>query len=342
MPTRVDAPGRLADRGHAAGAAAGAKGQAMTVEDRFLNLLPAGLRACVERGVPLRDLTTLRVGGPAALVCPAHNPEQARRFHDAAIKSGLPWFVLGGGSNVLADDRGFGGAVLRVAGQACGMRGDIVTVSAGLGFDELVARTLKAGLTGLEFASGIPGTLGGALAGNAGCYGHEIREFVRQATVMTAHGDLAQVGPDDFGFRYRGTALRDSGAVILEAVLELRRGDVAAAAEERRAHLADRLAKHPVSEPSAGSWFRNLEPAEPGARRQPAGALLEQVGAKSMREGDAAVYPKHANIIINLGRAGSDDVRRLVARMRDAVRERYGVTLEEEVRYLDPETPASV
>jgi len=312
----------------------------MTVEDRFLNLLPAGLRACVERGVPLRDLTTLRVGGPAALVCPAHNPEQVRRFHEAATRSGLPWFVLGGGSNVLADDRGFGGAVLRVAGQACEMRGEVVTAAAGLGFDELITRTLRAGLTGLEFASGIPGTLGGALAGNAGCYGHEIREFVRQATVLTRDGNLVQLGPDDFGFRYRGTALRDAGAVVLEAVLELRRGDVAAADEERRGHLADRLAKHPSREPSAGSWFRNLEPVEPGGRRQSAGALLEPVGAKSMREGDAAVYPRHANIIINLGRAGSGDVRRLATRMRDAVYQRYGVTLQEEVRYLDPDATA--
>jgi len=308
----------------------------MTVEDRFLNLLPGGLRACVERGVPLRDLTTLQVGGPAALVCPAHNPEQARRFHEAALRSGLPWFVLGGGSNVLADDRGFSGVVMRVAGQACEMRGDVVTAAAGLGFDELIARTLRAGLTGLEFASGIPGTLGGALAGNAGCYGHEIREFVRQATVLTGDGDLVQVGCDDFGFRYRGTALRDAGSVVLEVVLQLSHGDVESACEERQAHLADRLAKHPVHEPSAGSWFRNLEPAEPGGRRQAAGALLEQVGAKAMREGDAAVFPRHANIIVNLGRAGSGDVRRLAARMRDAVRDRFGVTLEEEVRYLDP------
>lgn len=313
----------------------------MTVEDRFVNLLPAGLRVCVERAVPLRDLTTLRVGGPAALVCPAHNPEQARRFHEAAITSGLPWFVLGGGSNVLADDRGFGGVVLRVAGQACEMRGEVVTAAAGLGFDELITRTLRAGLTGLEFASGIPGTLGGALAGNAGCYGHEIREFVRQATVLTRDGRLVRWGPDDFGFRYRGTALRDAGAMVLEAVLELRRGDAAAAGEQRCAHLADRLAKHPVSEPSAGSWFRNLEPAEPGGRRQPAGALLESVGAKAMREGDAAVYAKHANIIVNLGGARSGDVRRLATRMRDAVHQRYGITLQEEVRYLDPQATAT-
>lgn len=308
----------------------------MAIEDRFLDHLPAALRDRVRRGVPLRDLTTLRVGGPAALVCPADNPEQARQFHEAARTSGLPLFTLGGGSNVLADDRGFDGVILHLAGRACDVRGDRVTVSAGLGLDDLVALTLGEGLTGLEFASGIPGTVGGALAGNAGCYGHEVGEFLREAVILTPDGELRRAGPEAFGFRYRGTALRDEGAILLEAVLQLGRGDLGPAAAERAAHLADRLAKHPVTEPSAGSWFRNLEALEPGGRRRAAGELLDQVGAKAMREGDAAVYPKHANIIVNLGQAGSDDVRRLATRMQAAVRDRFGVELQPEVRGLGP------
>ena len=312
----------------------------MNVEHRFVSLLPDDLRATIARGVPLREMTTLRVGGPAALVCPVHNPEQARRFHEAALTCGLPWCVLGGGSNVLADDRGFQGVVLHIVGRGCAWRGDTVTVAAGIGLDELVALSLDAGLTGLEFASGIPGTLGGALAGNAGCYGHEIGEFLREATVLTAEGDLVRVGPGECGFRYRGTALRDQGALVLEAVLQLGRGDLDAAGAERQGHLADRRAKHPVAEPSAGSWFRNLEPTEPGGRRRAAGALLEQAGAKTMREGEAAVYPKHANIIINLGHARSQDVRLLAARMQGAVRDSFGITLQEEVRYLDPDAGA--
>lgn len=314
----------------------GGKGLAMSATERFLNLLPAELRAGVRRDVPLRELTTLRVGGPAAVVCPVHNPAQALRFQSAAAAADVPWVVLGGGSNVLADDRGFAGAVLAVAGRDCEARGDVVTVAAGLPLDELVTRTLAAGLTGLEFASGIPGTVGGALAGNAGCYGHEIGEFLREAVVLGADGALRRLDAGECGFRYRGTALRDNGAVVLEAVLQLRRGGLDVAAAEREAHLADRRAKHPVTEPSAGSWFRNLEAAEPGGRRQAAGALLEQAGAKGMREGDAAVFARHANIIVNLGHAGSGDVRRLAGRMREAVRDRFGVTLVEEVRYLDP------
>lgn len=311
----------------------------MDAGERFLSLLPADLRGSVRRGLPLSGLTTLRVGGPAALVCPVQNPEQALRFQQAADEAGLPWFVLGGGSNVLADDGGFSGVILKIEAAGLERRGDAIEVQAGAPFDGLIAATLAEGLCGLEFASGIPGTVGGALAGNAGCYGREIRDLVDEVTVLTPGGRLERRGPAECGFRYRGTALRDAGDTVLSAVLRLQRGDLEAAVAERNAHLADRRAKHPVAEPSAGSWFRNLEPAEPGGRRQPAGVLLEQSGAKLMREGDAAVFDRHANIIVNLGRARSDEVRRLAARMREAVRERFGVLLQEEVRYLDPGAP---
>ncbi|MBK8166570.1 MAG: UDP-N-acetylmuramate dehydrogenase [bacterium] len=312
----------------------------MDAGERFLSLLPEDLRGSVRRGLPLSGLTTLRVGGPAALVCPVQNPEQALRFQQTADQAGLPWFVLGGGSNVLADDRGFGGAILKIEAVGLERQGDAIAVQAGMPFDALVAATLAEGLCGLEFASGIPGSVGGALAGNAGCYGREIRDLVGEVTVLTPGGRIERRGPEECGFRYRGSALRDAGDIVLSAVLRLHRGGLDAAVAERNAHLADRRAKHPVTEPSAGSWFRNLDPAEPGGRRQPAGVLLEEAGAKQMREGDAAVFARHANIIVNLGHARSDEVRRLVSRMREAVQRRFDVLLQEEVRYLDPSAPA--
>lgn len=301
---------------------------------KILNKLSHEDQKLVRSAVPMRNLTTLRVGGPATLVCSIHTPEQAVRFHALAQENQIPVFILGGGSNVLADDRGFHGIVLKVANENLHQKNEVITVGAGLDFDQLIARTLDLGLTGLEFASGIPGTVGGALVGNAGCYGHEIGEFLIDAQVLTPEGTVQTMGPEAFGFRYRETDLRESGHVLLEARLRLEKGDVPAAAKSRLEKIADRRAKHPGDLPSAGSWFRNLPATHPGARRQAAGMFLEKAGAKDMREGGAYVFAKHANMIINGGHATSDDVLKLAARMKKVVAEQFQLTLIEEVRYL--------
>jgi UDP-N-acetylmuramate dehydrogenase len=284
----------------------------------------------------LRELTTLRIGGAAGLVCRVQNVDQAREFQAFAIHHGLAYDRLGGGSNLLADDAGYPGLILKVETAAFNRRGDTIRAGAGLPFDDLIAATLREGLVGLEFASGIPGTLGGAVVGNAGCYGHEIGEFVREATVLTPDGRVVTVGPADFGFTYRDSALKATRAVVLDIVLQLTTGDVDQAIARRDELIADRRQKHPWAEPTAGSWFKNLPPAEPGGRRRPAGALLEAVGAKDMRVGDAAVFARHANIIVNVGLATSADVLELASRMRTAVQAAFGVNLEPEVRHLAP------
>jgi UDP-N-acetylmuramate dehydrogenase len=304
---------------------------------KVLESLPPDIQSLIRPSVPLKSLTSLQVGGPAALVCPVHYPGQALRFQALALDHNIPFFILGGGSNVLADDRGFRGLILRVATENLEQNGDVVRVGAGMSFDGLIEKTLDLGLTGLEFASGIPGTLGGALVGNAGCYGHEIGEYLVEALLLRPDGRLETVGPEEFGFRYRETDLRETGTVVLEAVLRLQRGDLDQAADLRREKISDRHSKHPMDLPSAGSWFRNLPSAEPGGRRRAAGALLEAAGAKSMHEGDARVFEKHANMIVNGGQATSDQILRLAARMKQAVLEKFGVTLLEEVRYLEPE-----
>jgi len=302
----------------------------------LLESLPPDLQSRVRLSIPLKSLTTLQVGGPAALLCPVHNPEQALRFQALALDRQVPFFILGAGSNVLADDRGFQGLILHIITQNLDFRGNTVRAGAGISFDGLIQRTLDMGLTGLEFASGIPGTLGGALVGNAGCYGHEIGEFLLEALLLRPDGRLETVGPEEFGFSYRETDLRETGAVVLEAVLLLQRGDTDQAADLRRKMILDRQAKHPVDLPSAGSWFRNLAAAEPGGRRRAAGILLEKAGAKDMSEGDARVFAKHANMIVNAGHATSAEVLKLADRMKKAVLEKFGVRLEEEVRYLQP------
>ena len=309
--------------------------------ERLTELIPAVLRDLVRTDVPLRDLTTLRVGGPASLLCPVRNADDARRFQEFAHRHATPHTVLGGGSNILAADAGYRGLVLRVATADFRVDGDTVTAGCGLDFDDLIVRTLAAGLTGLEFASGIPGTLGGALVGNAGCYGHEIGEFLEEAVVLTPDGHLERMGPEAFAFRYRGSDLRGTGHLVLEARLRLARGDLHTAGELRNLRMADRRAKHPVDLPSAGSWFRNLPPAAPGEHRRAAGALLEQAGAKDMREGDATVFPGHANIIVNLGGATATQIARLAGRMQEAVRTHFAVELVEEIRRLGDDPPGT-
>ncbi len=296
--------------------------------------LEAVAPGAVQTGVRLGTLTTLRIGGPVDVVCRVENADLARKFHADIASAGLPWDRLGGGSNVLGDDAGYPGVILVVATRDYEVHGDMVRVGAGLPFDAMITRTLGDGLVGLEFASGIPGSVGGAVVGNAGCYGHEIGEFVREARVLTPAGDLVRIGTEDFGFAYRTSALKTSGAIVLDVCLALRRGDAARAGETRDELIADRKRKHPNHEPTAGSWFKNLPSSTPGGRRQPAGALLEAVGAKAMREGDAAVFPRHANIVVNLGEATSADVLRLTTRMHDAVQTRFGIDLEPEVRHL--------
>jgi len=281
-------------------------------------------------------MTTFRIGGPAAAVCPIQTADTAIRFLEFAKAHDLPAVCLGGGSNVLADDEGFHGLVLHLTETPISLKSGAVRVGAGVLFDDLIAATLADGRPGLAFASGIPGSLGGAVVGNAGCYGHEIGEFVTEAVILSRDGVVQRLGPGDLGFAYRSSRLKGGDEILLEVELRLDRGDIGAAEVERLERLADRRRKHPVTEPCAGSYFQNLPPLEPGGRRRAAGALLDALGARSWRIGDAAVYDKHANIIVNLGRATSTDVLALADRMRSEVLQHHGLILLEEVRHLQP------
>lgn len=303
---------------------------------KILSGLPDELKTLVLQEQSLKQRTTLQIGGPAALLCEVQNTEHAQRFQEIAFKNNLPFFVLGGGSNILASDEGFPGLVMHVATRDFIPRGNTLVVGAGLDFDEVISRSLASGLSGLEFASGIPGTLGGAIMGNAGCYGHEIGEFMLEAITLAPDGTIKRRGPEGFGFRYRATSLRESGEILLQATLQLSSGGIEAAQAIREEKIADRHSKHPHNLPSAGSWFRNLPPSAPGQRRTAAGALLEKAGSKTMHEGDARVFEGHANMIVNTGQASSRQVQKLARRMKDAVWDKFQVKLVQEVRHLGP------
>jgi len=289
----------------------------------------------VSANAPLSELTTFKIGGPAKLLAPVTNPENAKLFLQFANEYSLPAVCIGGGSNLIIDDKGFNGIVLKMEIDSLEINGKTVTVGSGMVFDTLIAKTLESGLTGLEFASGIPGSCGGAVIGNAGCFGHEISEFVKSVTVMNGSGEIQIIKNKDMQFSYRDSILKNNPLVLLSIELLLEKGDLGKAWQSRKDKIELRRVKHPVEAPCAGSYFKNLEPENPRDRRRAAGELLDKAGALEMSVGGASVYQKHANIIINTGNATCEDVLQLADKMQQAVKNMFGVQLIPEVRHLE-------
>ncbi|MDD5307667.1 MAG: UDP-N-acetylmuramate dehydrogenase [Deltaproteobacteria bacterium] len=300
--------------------------------------LEAAAALAILEDVPLALHTSFRIGGPAALFAEVTDVPKLSRLLTAVRSMGIDTLVLGGGTNVLASDEGFPGLVMRLAigGLAIDAASGRVRVGAGASSADLVERTIAASLKGLEFAAGLPGTVGGAVAGNAGCYGGSFGEHVVSATIVEPDGSVVELADAEaFGFRYRGSGLGDRGAVLAEAVLALEPGDRTELEEIAARHVATREERHPPRIlPCAGSYFKNLPPAEPGGQRIAAGALLDAVGVKELRVGDAGVFERHANIVVNRGRATARDVLTLTTEMARRVKERFGVELSPEVRFV--------
>jgi len=290
-----------------------------TIEEHLRRALGDGLLT----REPLRHHTTFRIGGPADYYFAAHVPDQLVAALRAATELGIPVFLLGGGSNLLVSDEGFRGLVVRNACDAIEFDGTAAHIGCGADFLDLIYQCRDRELSGLEFAAGIPGSVGGALYGNAGCYGEDIGSYTIECTFAALDGSKVETKPASwFQFAYRDSRLKRDPRVLLEI----------------------RRVKHPQwrVEPTAGSYFKNLPPDwqvpgakhSPGTRRVPAGQLLDEVGCRGLRVGDAMVFAKHANIIVNAGHASAREVLELTAIMKARVRERFGVELEEEVMFL--------
>lgn len=312
-----------------------------TTEDRLRRVL--GDELLTEE--PLRHHTTLRIGGPADFYFAAHTADQMVSALHAAREAGVAVFLLGGGSNLLVSDDGFRGLVIRNACEGAEFDGTVAQVGCGADFLEFILQCRDRELTGLEFAAGIPGSVGGALYGNAGCYGKDIGSQTIECTIATFDGEVVETRPASwFEFGYRDSKLKREPRVLLSCLLQLRRGDRAVIQAEIDEKLEIRRVKHPQwrIEPTAGSYFKNLPPDwqmpgakhSPGTRRIAAGQLLDECDCRGLRVGDAMVFPKHANIIVNAGHATARDVLELAAEMKRRVRERFGVELEEEVMFL--------
>jgi UDP-N-acetylmuramate dehydrogenase len=312
-----------------------------TIEERLRKALGEALLT----HEPLRHHTTFRIGGPADFYFAARTADQMVAALRTAREVGLPVFLLGGGSNLLVSDDGFRGLVVRNAIEEVEFDSTAAHVGAGADFLQFIYECRDRGLSGLEFAAGIPGSIGGALYGNAGCYGQDIGSFTIECTHTSFDGALTETKPAAwYQFAYRDSRLKRDPRVLLSCLLQLKRGDPVAIQAVIDEKLEVRRQKHPQwrVEPTAGSYFKNLPPDwqmpgakhSPGTRRVPAGQLLDEVGCRGLRVGDAMVFAKHANIIVNAGRATAQEVLELAEIMKARVRERFGVTLEEEVMYL--------
>jgi len=288
----------------------------------------------LKRDFVLAPLTTLKIGGRAEWYFPAETTDDLVLALCTAREAGIPVTLLGDGSNVLISDRGIRGLVVHNRAHRIMAKGELLFADSGALLSDLVDYSRQQSLTGLEFAAGIYGTVGGAVFGNAGAYGKAIGDILHSSEVLTADCQRRTVGPDEFEFTYRQSACGRKRWVVLSAEVSLHTGDREVIGAEIDRIIAIRATKLPAGLPSAGSYFKNIEDPKAEHGKVPAGQLLEAIGAKAMRVGGAGVYERHANVIINLGGATAADVLGLAQKMADAVRERFGIQLQSEVRFL--------
>lgn len=277
---------------------------------------------------PMSAHTTWGVGGPAWCVCHVNSAEEAGFVIKATLEAGLPWMPLGRGSNLLVCDTGYQGVMLRLAGELASLRreGDGLWAGGGAHLPAAVKFAARLGLAGLEWAAGIPGTVGGAVATNAGALGADMAGLTSEITLLMADGRVQNLPGDEVPAEYRRRLL-PAHSLVLAALLALAQDSPQAVSLRGDEALARRRRTQPGGAPCAGSVFKN--PAGDFA-----GRLIEEAGCKGMTVGGAQVSAKHANFIINRGRATARDVLSLMDQVREKVRQVFGVELEPEVEVV--------
>ena len=278
---------------------------------------------------PMASHTTFRIGGPADYFVMPENTDELAGVLKLCKEENVPYFILGNGSNLLVGDKGFRGVVIQLYKNFDGVEisGTTVKAKAGAMLIRVAKEAGKAGLTGLEFASGIPGTIGGAMVMNAGAYGGEMKDVVTEVTVLTKEGELKVLTGDQMNFRYRGSVVEDEGYIVLEAVMELKEGCLEEIQSRMDELSVQRRTKQPIEFPSAGSTFKRPEGYF-------AGKLIQDAGLRGYRVGGAQVSEKHCGFVINAGEASAADVLQLMKDVSDKVQAAFGVPLEPEVKRI--------
>lgn len=301
--------------------------------------------------VTLADKTTFKVGGPARFYCAVSTIEELKSARDFAFEKNLPIFILAAGSNVIVSSKGFAGLVIAVEFNSVEIEGKIVRAGAGTSMKDLVDQSITAGLAGLEWAGGLPGTFGGAIRGNAGAFKGEIKDTIQFVTAYsTVTGETKIFTSDECQFAYRESFFkRNPHWVILSAELELSPGN----SEELRSiaddHINFRQTRHPMEYPNAGSMFKNT-PIEiiPAPAMElfkdfvkvdpfpvvPTGKIIQDAGLKGKQIGGAQVSEKHCNYLVNRGGATGEDIHNLMKEIKKTVHQKFGISLETEPEFL--------
>ena len=281
---------------------------------------------------PMSRHTTFRVGGPADFFVTPKTKEDVRDVIRVCKEVGMPYYIIGNGSNLLVSDAGYRGVIIQIYKEMNEVKveGDLVKAQAGALLSGIAAKALGAELTGFEFASGIPGTIGGACVMNAGAYGGEMKDVLESVTVLTGEGKIIELGRNELELGYRTSVIAKKGYIVLGAVLKLERGD----GEKIKTYMDElkekRVTKQPLEYPSAGSTFKRPEGYF-------AGKLIEDAGLRGFQVGGAQVSEKHCGFVINRDHATAADIMELMRQVQIRVKENSGVDLEPEVKRLGDE-----
>lgn len=278
---------------------------------------------------PMKNHTTFRIGGPADALALPKTPEEVAEVVRFCHEHAQPYYVLGNGSNLLVSDEGYRGLVLQLYRNFNDIQvnGETITVQSGAMLAAVARTAYQTGLTGLEFASGIPGTIGGAVVMNAGAYGGEMKNVLKEVTVLTKEGEVLVIPAKALELGYRTSVIPKNGWIVLGAVLQLKKGDqeqILARLEELK---EQRITKQPLDLPSAGSTFKRPEGYF-------AGKLIMDAGLRGFTVGGAQVSEKHCGFVVNRGNATAADVWELICEVKRRVKEMTGVELEPEVKLL--------
>ena len=278
---------------------------------------------------PMKKHTTFRIGGPADYYVLPKTIEEVKKVTALCKEAEIPYYVLGNGSNLLVSDRGYRGVIIHLYRNMnrIEVEGTRIRAQVGALLSQIAGEALRHSLTGFEFASGIPGTLGGAIVMNAGAYGGEMKDVLQEVTALSQDGEVRVLSREELDLGYRTSVIGKEGYIALEAVIALKEGDM----EEIRAVMEDlkerRTTKQPLEYPSAGSTFKRPEGYF-------AGKLIQDTGLRGFSVGGAQISEKHCGFVINKNNATAEDVVTLMREVSDRVEAKFGVPLEPEVKKL--------